>query len=216
MLIAAGASGLLALGKLSFGLLSGSLALLASAGDSFADSLMSAVNWWGYRHARVPADSDHPYGHGKFEGAFAMAQGMLLLGVVASLFVACAVALVEGRPPPRLDVAVAALAVSGVAAAGLTWLLSRPTLGRSVVLEADAAHYKIDMLTASGAIAGLLLAGATGWDWLDPAVGMLMVLFMGASARASSGAARPSSSTRRCRRTRWRESRRCSSATRRA
>jgi cation diffusion facilitator family transporter len=178
----------LAAAKFAVGLLSGSLVLVASAADSFADAMMSAVNLWGYRRARVPADADHPYGHGKLEGAFAVGQGMLLIGIVVSLVASCVAALWRGHPAPQVDLAVAALVASGLVAAWLTWLLRRAARSeRSVVLEADAAHYGMDMLAAAGAVGGLLAVRATGWAWLDPAVSLLMAMLM---ARESGGVAR--------------------------
>lgn len=183
LVVAAAASTVLALGKFGLGLFTGSLVLMASAADSFADALMSGANAWGYRYARVPADADHPYGHGKFEGAFAVGQGMLLLGIVVSLVASCGVALVEGHERPRVGPAVAGLALSAGAALALTWLLGRAGAREgSVVLLADTAHYKMDALAAGGAIGGLLLVEATGRAWLDPAASLVMALLMAREA----------------------------------
>ena len=169
----------LAAAKAGVGVYSGSLVLLTSAADSLADAMLSAANRWGYRRARTPPDQDHPYGHGKLEGAFSVGQGMLLLGMVLSLAGGCVVALLRGHAMPQVDLAVGALAVSACAAAGLTWVLRRAARGdRSVVLEADAAHYAMDVLAALGAIAGLIAARVTGWAWLDPATSLLMALWM--------------------------------------
>ncbi len=171
-------AGLAAL-KCGAGLWTGSFAVLASAADSFADALMSAANAWGYQRARTPADEDHPYGHGKLEGAFAVGQGMLLLGIVVSLVISAGIGLVEGRAAPRTGPAIAVLALSGACAGLLTWLLSRAAREeRSVVLEADRTHYRIDLLAAAGAIAGLVAVQVTGARWLDPAIGLFMALLM--------------------------------------
>lgn len=183
--IAALTSGGLAVTKLSLGLASGSLAVLASAGDSFADALMSGVNAWGYAHARAPADAEHPWGHGKFEGALAVAQGTLLLGIVVSLGVGAGVALVEGRAAPAVPLAVGALVGSGLCAAFLTRLLARAAReGGSVVLASDAAHYKTDLLAALAAIVGLIGVELTGRAWLDPVASLLLIGLMAREALA--------------------------------
>ena len=39
-----------------------------------------------------------------------------------------------------------------------------------MALEADARHLYTDVWTSVGVVVGLLLAGATGWLWLDPVV----------------------------------------------
>ena len=106
----------LALAKFLVGLLSGSMVLLASAADSLADAMLSAANRWGYRQARVPADADHPFGHGKLEGAFSVGQGMLLLGMVLTLIAGSVAELVMGHELPRVDIALAALGCSALAA----------------------------------------------------------------------------------------------------
>lgn len=176
--VAAAASAVLAAAKLVVGLLSGSLALLASAGDSFSDALMSAVNAWGYARARTPPDAEHPWGHGKLEGALAAAQGTLLLGIVASLAVSAGVGLVQGRERPLVPLAVGALVVSGVVSALLSRLLSRTSQDGSVVVAADAAHYRTDLLASSAAVAGLVGVELTGRAWLDPAASLLLIGLM--------------------------------------
>ena len=45
---------------------------------------------------------------------------------------------------------------------------------RSIALEADARHLFTDVWTSAGVVVGLLLAKATGWLWLDPAVALLV------------------------------------------
>ena len=176
---AAAVSLLLASAKLALGLAAGSLAVLASAADSFADAVMSALNAWGYGWARQPADAEHPFGHGKLEGVLSVGQGMLLLGILASLVVGSLQGLVEGRPAPRIGLAVATLVGGMILSGGLTWLLSRAAAGeRSLILEADAAHYRMDFLANALAIGGLLVIGRTGWLWLDPLLALGLAAFM--------------------------------------
>jgi ferrous-iron efflux pump FieF len=172
-------SAALALVKFAGGLASGSMILMASAADSFADALMSALNWWGYRWSRKPADEDHPYGHGKLEGTLAVGQGMLLLGIVVSLVMTSILGLVEGRRAPLVAPAVAVLLAGGLTSGALAILLTRRSRAdRSVVLEADAAHYRMDLLAALAAIGGLALVESTGWAWLDPAACLVMSMLM--------------------------------------
>ncbi|MCA8922531.1 MAG: cation transporter [Planctomycetes bacterium] len=184
MTLAVVVAALLAVAKFALGLFTGSLIVLASAADSFADALMSGVNLWGYRHARSPADEGHPYGHGKIEGVLAAAQGMLLVGVVGSLVAACVVALLQGeRPAPRVPAAVVTVVVSGLVSLGLSWVLTHtPEEGLSAVVESDAAHYRVDFLTALAGVAGLGLVALTGLAWIDPLASVAMALLMGLEA----------------------------------
>src|SRR4029450_13904655 len=71
---------LLAVSKLTAGLLGHSYALVADAVESLADIFSSIVVWRGLVVAAAPADEDHPYGHGKAEPiAAAIVSTMLLL-----------------------------------------------------------------------------------------------------------------------------------------
>ena len=74
---------LLAMVKLSAGILGQSYALVADAVESLADVFSSIVVWRGLVVAAAPADEDHPYGHGKAEPiAAAMVAALLLLAAV--------------------------------------------------------------------------------------------------------------------------------------
>ena len=69
----------LVLGKLVVGLLTGSLGILSEAVHSTFDLAASTFTLFAVRTARKPADSEHPYGHGRAENLAAFAEGILLL-----------------------------------------------------------------------------------------------------------------------------------------
>jgi len=52
--------------KLVIAVVSGSMAVMASAVDSLLDILMSGVNLMAIRHAEQPPDQSHPFGAGSF------------------------------------------------------------------------------------------------------------------------------------------------------
>ncbi len=169
--------------KYGFGVASGSMLVLASAADSFADACASGVNWWGYRFARTPADDDHPYGHGKVEAVLSAGQGMLLVGVAVSVFVGGVTGLLEGRQVPDAPVAAVGLGLSLVVST-LLWLNLERARRREggLVLAADAAHYRVDVLAGIGGLAGLGAVWLTGWSWLDPALALPVALAIGHDA----------------------------------
>ena len=55
----------LALTKIAGGLFGHSNALIADGIESSLDVLSSIMLWGAIKYAERPADSDHPYGHGK-------------------------------------------------------------------------------------------------------------------------------------------------------
>ena len=64
--------------KVIVGILSGSIAVLASALDSFLDFLVSVMNHFTVKEAEKPADTEHPFGHGKFEAFASFIQAVLI------------------------------------------------------------------------------------------------------------------------------------------
>ena len=58
---------LLALGKLTVGILSSSMAIIADALNNFSDGISSIVTLICFKLSQKPADEDHPYGHARFE-----------------------------------------------------------------------------------------------------------------------------------------------------
>src|SRR5207253_5845035 len=82
VVVALAANVLVALAKLAAGLLTGSAALLAEAGHSFADSLNEVLLGISLRRGNAPADLAHPLGHGRerFLWAFMAAVASFLIG----------------------------------------------------------------------------------------------------------------------------------------
>lgn len=159
-----GLSSLLGAAKLTAGLLTGSQAVLASAADSIGDVAVSAANLWLIGRARAPADDEHPYGHGKIEGLASLAQGVFLTGVIGAVGYHAGRSLLEDEPHAVLAApALAVMVASLLGSTGIAALLDRAaTRTGSLVLRADAAHYRMDRWTASATIVGLV--GALAFD----------------------------------------------------
>src|SRR3982075_2360236 len=75
----------LVVGKLVVGLLTGSLGILSEAVHSILDVIASVFALVAVRTARKPADSEHPYGHGRAENVAAFAEGVLLMITAAGI-----------------------------------------------------------------------------------------------------------------------------------
>src|SRR6185437_16075914 len=65
--------------KLVVGLLTGSLGILSEAVHSLLDLAASAFTLLAVRTSRKPADTEHPYGHGRAENLAAFAEGVVLV-----------------------------------------------------------------------------------------------------------------------------------------
>lgn len=56
-----------------------SAVLVADAGHSLSDLFSDFITLWAVQIARLPADDDHPYGHGKFEAVGSLFLSIILL-----------------------------------------------------------------------------------------------------------------------------------------
>lgn len=154
----------------SVGYLSDALESLVNlAGASFALAMV--------QYARIPADEDHPFGHGKAEYFSAAFEGALIFVAALVIIVFAVERLLHPQPLGELGLGAVLSAVS----AGINFLVSRvlTRVGhahRSLALEADARHLMVDVWTTIGVIAGVALAGATGLGWIDPLVAIAVAL----------------------------------------
>ena len=70
---------LLAAAKLVVGILSGAVSVTADAMNNFTDAASSIVTLIGFKLAEKPADSEHPYGHARFEYLSGLAVAALIV-----------------------------------------------------------------------------------------------------------------------------------------
>ncbi len=71
---------ILAAAKLLIGMLSNSVSITADAMNNLSDATSSIVTFVGFKLAERPADSDHPYGHARYEYLSALVvAGMILI-----------------------------------------------------------------------------------------------------------------------------------------
>lgn len=158
-------------------LLTGSAALYSDALESVVNVVAAAVAYLALEVSHRPADKDHPFGHHKAEYFSAVVEGVLI--VVAALLI-LREAWHAYEAPRMLTAPVEGMAINGVATAvNLVWALYLIRLAgrrRSPALAADGRHLMTDVVTSVGVVAGLALAAATGWLWLDPLLAGLVAL----------------------------------------
>lgn len=172
-------AGGLALLKLGAGLVTGSLAVLASAIDSLLDILMSGVNFLAIRQAEQPADQSHPFGHGKFETLATLFQALVIAGSGCWIIVESIQRLLSGAQPKQLGSGILVLLLSAAVSSWVSRYLRR--IGRqteSSALEADALHFAMDVYTNGALVVGLILIAWLQTPWLDPALSLLVACYI--------------------------------------
>ena len=161
--------------KLIAGAVTGSVAIITEAIHSAVDLVASFIAFVSVRQAEEPADASHRYGHEKFENMAAAAEGVLILIGSGVIVYAAVRSLVLGPELHALGFGIAVLAFSTVVNLGVsTWLFRRARETQSAALEGDAAHLRTDAYTSGGVLLGLALVQATGAEWLDPVVALVI------------------------------------------
>ncbi|WP_309083285.1 cation diffusion facilitator family transporter [Chelativorans sp.] len=163
--------------KFSAWWLTGSVALFSDAMESIVNVVASLAAWYAIRVSHMPADENHPFGHHKAEYLSAVLEGVLV--VVAALLILREAALaffsLHAIEAPAAGLIVNAAASVGNGAWALV-LMRAGRAARSPALIADARHLWADVATSAGVIAGLILALATGWLWLDPLMAIIVAV----------------------------------------
>lgn len=152
------------------GLATGSVAVLASAIDSLLDFFVSLFNAFAVRGAEKPRDDNHNYGHGKIEGLAALIEGLFILASAGFVLWKAIDKLVHPQPLEQggVDLALATMLASMATAAALVWFLGRMARrSRSLVLEADALHYRTDVWSNGAVLLGMIAIRFTGWQAAD-------------------------------------------------
>ena len=155
--------------------LTGSVTLLSDALESVANLAAALVAVASVTVSARPADDEHPYGHTKVEYFAGGVEGALILVAAAG---SGWNAVERFFHPAALTGLTAGLMVSVGASAINLWvarlLLRAARRYHSVALKADGQHLMSDVWTSVAAVGGLLLVKATGWAWLDPALGLIL------------------------------------------
>ena len=145
--------------KFGVGLSTGSLGVLSDGAHSGLDLIAAGVTYFSVRVADKPADSSHPFGHGKVEHLSAFVETALLLITCAWISIEAILRLFfhEVHVTPSLW-AFGVMGVSIVVDTFRSRSLARVAQKyNSQALEADALHFSTDVYSSGVVILGLLL-----------------------------------------------------------
>ena len=169
----------LAILKLVTGLMTGSMAVLASAIDSLLDILMSGVNFFAIRQAEQPADQNHPFGHGKYETLATMIQSLVIAGSGLWIISESISRLRAGVTLARIDSGIAVLLISTIASVLISRYLRRVAKATdSTALQADSLHFSMDVYTNLALMLGLIAIRFIAIPWLDPVLSILIACYI--------------------------------------
>jgi len=148
----------LALVKISVGVVGNSYALIADGIESTTDIFSSLVVWSGLQVSTKPPDQNHPYGHGKAESLAGLAVAMFL--IAAAIFIA--VQAIGEISSSNESPAWYTLFVLALIIVIKEWLFRRMYRVGSELdsssLKSDAWHHRSDAITSVAAFVGISIA----------------------------------------------------------
>ncbi len=157
--------------------LTGSVALYSDALESLVNIATAIATLAAVRYGSLPADANHPYGHGKAEYFSVVLEGVFIIIAAVSIIRAAwgsyLTPHVITTPVEGLTVTVIASLINGA------WgyvLVREGRRRRSPALVADGVHLYTDVATSVGVVIGLVLAIATGWLVLDALLAALVAV----------------------------------------
>lgn len=171
--------------KFMAGIVGHSSAMIADAVHSFSDFITDIIVLVFVRISNKPEDTDHEYGHGKYETLASTVIGLALFAVAVGIIVSGArdiAAWVGGetlQSPGMLALVAAGVSIL-LKEATFRYTIARAETTSSQALRANAWHHRSDALSSIGTalgIGGAILLGQR-WAVLDPLASIVVGAFI--------------------------------------
>jgi ferrous-iron efflux pump FieF len=178
-LVSSGVAALLTAIKLVVGILSGSVAVLASAVDSVLDLFVSLFNYFAIKNSELPADKEFNYGRGKIEALASVIEGTIIAVSGLFLLYQAAKKAYLGEESSYLDISLIVMVISLVITVSLVIFLDKVAKKtNSMVIKADSLHYKTDVYTNIAVLVSLVLVYFTEIEFIDVIIGSAIAIFI--------------------------------------
>lgn len=172
--------------KLAVGLAIGAVSVISEAIHSGVDLVASGIAWYSVRTSGIPADREHPFGHGKIENISGTVEAILIFLAAGWILYEAAQKIIRPEPLGMAAWGVAVMLLSAVVNTFVSRKLFR--VGKetdSVALIADGWHLRTDVYTSAGVMAALaviwtadLFAPEVDLHWVDPAAAIGVALLI--------------------------------------
>ena len=162
-----------------FGLLAGSVSLIADAFHTLSDISTSVVILVSFRISRRPSDASHPFGHGRMEAVASVVVAVLLLVAGIEILRESFAQILHPKPFDASWMVVGIIAGTVI----IKELLARFSreLGRmigSAALDADFWHHRTDAISSVLVIAAFI-GQRFGLAYLDGIAGIVVAAMVG-------------------------------------
>lgn len=159
-------------------IITGSLAILAELLHSFFDMCASILAYVGIKKADQPDDSDHQYGHEKYENISSLAQTVLIVLTSAFVIYEAVHRIIKPTPIEAGWIGLVVMGVTIVADYFVSKYLHKASSDyESSALEADAYHFTTDLWGAIAVIIGLIFV-LLGFPVFDSIAAIVVAILM--------------------------------------
>jgi len=178
-LVSSSVATILVIIKLILGVASGSVAVLASAIDSFLDMLVSGFNFFAIKKSEETPDNEYQYGKGKIQAIAAVIEGTVITISGIYIIYEAIKKLNSGSVTTLLTPSIVAMTFSIIITFVLVkYLLKVAKETDNLVIKADALHYQTDLWSNAAVLVALGLVYMTGIDAIDAIFGLGIGLYI--------------------------------------
>lgn len=170
--------------KLTIGIGSGSVAVLASAIDSILDAFVSIFNYFAIYNSEKPADKKFNYGRGKIEALASVIEGTIITISGLYLLYEAINKYINKESTLYINESIIIMVISFAITLLLVIFLSYVAKKtNSMVIKADALHYKTDVFSNGAVLFSLFAVNLTGIEEIDIIVGAGIAFYIIYSAK---------------------------------
>lgn len=165
--------------KLFIGIVSGSVAVLASAIDSVLDLAVSIFNYFALHNAEKAPDEQFNYGRGKIEALASVLEGVVI--TISGLYIMHSAIdkLTHKNETIYLQESILIMLASIIITGGLVIYLNYVAKKTgSMVIRSDALHYKTDLYSNGAILISLVVIHFTNFHIIDSILGILIAIYI--------------------------------------
>lgn len=164
--------------KITAGLMTGALSVVADGLDSLFDGLSHISGFAGLYASNKPPDAEHPYGHRKFETVAALSIAFLLFITTWQILESAWQRLRNPQPPEVNLWVVGSMVIAMLIQAGTAWYEYRQGKRlNSEWLVVDSYHTRASILVTASVLAGLGLV-RLGFPAADPILAAFVAIMI--------------------------------------
>lgn len=166
--------------KVIAGIVSGSIGIISEAIHSGSDLLASIITFFSVSESSKPADSDHQFGHGKYEDFTSFIEGILIiLAAFYIIYESLKKILFAHEFKIDANIGITVMLISVIANFFVSaYLFKTAKKTGSTALYADGEHLRTDIYSSLAVFIGLILVKVTGNTLFDPIIAIAVAIII--------------------------------------